>query len=252
MSPFDRAVDGMRQPGSSFKPIVYATAIADSMTPVTPVGDTAIAVPLPNGRYYRPEDSDNKYLGVIPMREALAKSRNIVRGGARSAARNGFGDRDCAPDGNLIAHRACAGERDRRVCRAAARSRRRVHDLREPRHTRAAAFHLSRRRCERAGRARATGARARRPALDPQRHLRHARHDARRRRSRNRDGRPPSSSQLRSRSRGKTGTTNGNDRCLVRRRDSGGGRRRLDGLRPADADRRAPRAARSPHLSGDG
>ncbi|HXC24788.1 MAG TPA: PBP1A family penicillin-binding protein [Gemmatimonadaceae bacterium] len=77
-SPFDRAVDGMRQPGSSFKPIVYATALTDSIASNTLMGDTAIAVPLPNGTYYRPEDDDHRYLGPITLREALAKSRNIV------------------------------------------------------------------------------------------------------------------------------------------------------------------------------
>ena len=77
-SSFDRAIDGMRQPGSSFKPIVYATAIADSMTPTTLVADTAIAIPLPNGRVYRPTDDDNRYLGMITIRDALAKSRNVV------------------------------------------------------------------------------------------------------------------------------------------------------------------------------
>ena len=77
-SSYDRAVDGMRQPGSSFKPIVYATAIADSLPPTTIVGDTAIAIRLTNGSYYRPDDSDHRYLGLITMREALAKSRNIV------------------------------------------------------------------------------------------------------------------------------------------------------------------------------
>src|SRR3954471_3359910 len=67
-SHFDRAVDGMRQPGSSFKPIVYAAAITDSITPNTIVGDTALAVPLPNGTFYRPEDSDGQYLGPLTMR----------------------------------------------------------------------------------------------------------------------------------------------------------------------------------------
>lgn len=77
-SPFDRAVDGMRQPGSAFKPFVYATAVADSMPPNAIVGDTAIAITLPDGRVYRPDNSDNSYLGLITMREALAKSRNVV------------------------------------------------------------------------------------------------------------------------------------------------------------------------------
>jgi penicillin-binding protein 1A len=78
LSPFDRAVDGMRQPGSSFKPIVYATALADSLAPNTIVGDTAIAIPLSNGTYYRPQNSDHSYLGMITLRTALAKSRNVV------------------------------------------------------------------------------------------------------------------------------------------------------------------------------
>lgn len=78
LSSYDRAVDGMRQPGSSFKPIVYATAVADSLSPTTMLADTAIAIRLPNGSYYRPYDDDHRYLGMITMREAFAKSRNIV------------------------------------------------------------------------------------------------------------------------------------------------------------------------------
>jgi penicillin-binding protein 1A len=77
-SQFDRAIDGMRQPGSSFKPIVYAAAIADSIAPNAIVGDTAIAITLPNGSVYRPDNSDHEYLGAITLREALAKSRNVV------------------------------------------------------------------------------------------------------------------------------------------------------------------------------
>jgi len=77
-SHFDRAVDGMRQPGSSFKPIVYAAAIADSITPNAIFADTALAIPLPNGTFYSPENSDGQYLGPLTLREALAKSRNVI------------------------------------------------------------------------------------------------------------------------------------------------------------------------------
>ncbi len=77
-SQFDRAVDGRRQPGSSFKPIVYAAAISDSIAPTSIVGDTAIAIPLANGSLYRPDNSDHEFLGAITLREALAKSRNVV------------------------------------------------------------------------------------------------------------------------------------------------------------------------------
>ena len=77
-SSFDRVIDGLRQPGSAFKPIVYAAAIADSLTANAIIPDTAIAIPLDRGRVYRPDNSDNQFLGPITMREALAKSRNVV------------------------------------------------------------------------------------------------------------------------------------------------------------------------------
>jgi len=77
-SQFDRAIDGLRQPGSSFKPIVYAAAIADSIPPNAMFADTALAITLPNKTIYRPENSDSKFLGDISLRDALAMSRNVV------------------------------------------------------------------------------------------------------------------------------------------------------------------------------
>lgn len=77
-SSFNRAVDGNRQPGSSFKPFVYAEAIAEGMTANTVVADTAIAIPLPTGQMYRPGNADNDFLGNMTMREALTRSRNPV------------------------------------------------------------------------------------------------------------------------------------------------------------------------------
>ena len=77
-SQFDRAVDGMRQPGSSFKPIVYAAAIADSIPPNAMFADTAVEIYLPNKTVYRPENADNQFLGAITLRDALAMSRNVV------------------------------------------------------------------------------------------------------------------------------------------------------------------------------
>ena len=77
-SPYDRALSALRQPGSAFKPIVYAAAIADSIAPNTIVYDTALAIPLDDGTTYRPEDSDHQFLGPLTLREALARSRNTV------------------------------------------------------------------------------------------------------------------------------------------------------------------------------
>jgi 1A family penicillin-binding protein len=77
-SRFNRAVDGNRQPGSAFKPIVYAAAIADSIPPNALFADTALAITLPNKTIYRPENSDSQFLGTISLRDALAMSRIVV------------------------------------------------------------------------------------------------------------------------------------------------------------------------------
>jgi penicillin-binding protein 1A len=77
-SPYNRAVEARRQPGSSFKPFVYAAAIAQGVPPNAVVGDTAVRVALPDGRVYAPGNADNQFLGLLTMREALARSRNPV------------------------------------------------------------------------------------------------------------------------------------------------------------------------------
>ena len=77
-SPFNRAVNAMRQPGSAFKPIVYASALRDSIRPNALIDDTALAIPMPNGTVYRPGNADGRFLGPLTMREALVRSRNPV------------------------------------------------------------------------------------------------------------------------------------------------------------------------------
>ena len=77
-SSFNRAVDGNRQPGSTFKAFVYAAAINEGMTANAIVQDSALHIKLDNGRFYSPDNSDNSFLGALTMREALAKSRNPV------------------------------------------------------------------------------------------------------------------------------------------------------------------------------
>jgi 1A family penicillin-binding protein len=78
LAPFNRATLALRQPGSSFKPFVYAKALEDSVTAATIVPDTAIAIPLVGGDVYSPDNSDGKFLGPITVREALVHSRNPV------------------------------------------------------------------------------------------------------------------------------------------------------------------------------
>ena len=78
MAPFNRATRALRQPGSSFKPFIYAKALEDSLSAATIVPDTALAIAMDNGTIYSPDNSDNKFLGAITLREALTHSRNPV------------------------------------------------------------------------------------------------------------------------------------------------------------------------------
>ncbi|MEJ7811097.1 MAG: PBP1A family penicillin-binding protein [Gemmatimonadaceae bacterium] len=77
-SQFNRAVNATRQPGSTFKPIVYAAGVSAFIPPNEIIPDTALAIPLEGGRVYRPQNSDRAFLGPLTMRDALARSRNPV------------------------------------------------------------------------------------------------------------------------------------------------------------------------------
>ncbi len=75
-SQFNRAVQSLRQPGSSFKPIIYAAALDRGFTPLTLLSDTPFA--YDDGfTIWRPTNYDDKFTGPIRLRDALAKSRNI-------------------------------------------------------------------------------------------------------------------------------------------------------------------------------
>jgi 1A family penicillin-binding protein len=76
-APFNRATNGLRQPGSTFKPFVYAAAIKDSIPANTIVADTAITIAY-DRTVYRPRNADGEFLGAMTMRGALAASRNPV------------------------------------------------------------------------------------------------------------------------------------------------------------------------------
>ncbi len=70
---FNRAWQAHRQPGSSFKTIVYACAIESGYSQDSIVWDTPVEY---NG--WKPHNSDGKYLGRMTLRKALALSRNVV------------------------------------------------------------------------------------------------------------------------------------------------------------------------------
>ena len=76
-APYNRATNGTRQPGSTFKPIVYARALMDSMPPTAIVPDTAITIAY-DVQVYSPKNADGEFLGPLTMRTALARSRNPV------------------------------------------------------------------------------------------------------------------------------------------------------------------------------
>ena len=74
---FNRAFNAKRQPGSAFKPFVYAAAIHAGMTPATLVDDEPVEVA--QGRsVWRPANYDNSYIGTITLTKALAVSSNAA------------------------------------------------------------------------------------------------------------------------------------------------------------------------------
>ena len=77
-SQFNRATQAMRQPGSTFKPIVYATAIHQGKSPSSIIDDSPISLPQLDGTDWTPENYDLKFLGPMTMRRGLYDSRNII------------------------------------------------------------------------------------------------------------------------------------------------------------------------------
>jgi penicillin-binding protein 1A len=79
-SQFNRATQAYRQPGSSFKPIVYSTAMDNGYTPSTVVVDAPIEIDQGQGAgVWRPENySTGKYYGPTTLRNALIRSLNTV------------------------------------------------------------------------------------------------------------------------------------------------------------------------------
>jgi len=77
-SQFNRALQARRQPGSAFKPIVYAAALDKGKTLVSTVDDSPIEFSRSETEIWKPKNYDDTFLGPIPLLEALAKSRNLA------------------------------------------------------------------------------------------------------------------------------------------------------------------------------
>ncbi len=76
-SVFNRATQAMRQPGSAFKPFVYATALDSGFSPATIVVDAPIEVDTPQG-LWRPKNASNRFYGPTPLRTGIEQSRNLM------------------------------------------------------------------------------------------------------------------------------------------------------------------------------
>jgi penicillin-binding protein 1A len=76
-SVFNRTTQATRQPGSSFKPFVYAAALDSGFTPATIVVDAPIEVDTPQG-LWTPKNASGKYYGPTPLRTGIEQSRNLM------------------------------------------------------------------------------------------------------------------------------------------------------------------------------
>ena len=75
---FNRAVRSRRQPGSAFKPFVYAAALDAGLTPATLVEDEPVFIDQGNGDVWKPVNYDEDYEGTMTMRRALMRSSNTA------------------------------------------------------------------------------------------------------------------------------------------------------------------------------
>ncbi|MFY0579285.1 penicillin-binding transpeptidase domain-containing protein [Cystobacter fuscus] len=79
-SPYNRATQARRQPGSSFKPFIYGAALGSGrFTPITTVNDAPEAIRDPyTGKTWKPQNYDRTFEGPMTLRTALTKSKNTV------------------------------------------------------------------------------------------------------------------------------------------------------------------------------
>jgi penicillin-binding protein 1A len=76
-SQFNRATQAMRQPGSTFKPIVYSAALENGLEPDSMINDTPISYTDELGRLWEPPNYDGEFKGEITLLQALTESRNV-------------------------------------------------------------------------------------------------------------------------------------------------------------------------------
>ncbi|NGP17689.1 penicillin-binding protein 1A [Devosia aurantiaca] len=77
-SEFNRATQALRQPGSSFKPFVYAAALDNGYTPASVVLDAPVEVRMADGSVWRPENYAQEFYGPQTLRRGIERSRNVM------------------------------------------------------------------------------------------------------------------------------------------------------------------------------
>jgi penicillin-binding protein 1A len=77
-SQFNRVTQAYRQPGSSFKPMIYAAAMDRGFTPASVINDAPISFSIGGGQVWSPKNFENRFFGPTTVRQALTKSRNVV------------------------------------------------------------------------------------------------------------------------------------------------------------------------------
>lgn len=77
-SKFNRAVQARRQPGSTFKPFVYAAAIDNGYTPADKLLNQPVVLTNTDGTRWTPENFDHSFGGLMTLREGLRHSKNLV------------------------------------------------------------------------------------------------------------------------------------------------------------------------------
>ncbi|MBZ7953705.1 penicillin-binding protein 1A [Campylobacter sp. W0018] len=76
-SNYNRATQSMRQPGSSFKPFVYQVAINLGYSPMSEIADIS-RIFSGGDKVWKPKNDGGKFLGLITLKEALTRSRNLA------------------------------------------------------------------------------------------------------------------------------------------------------------------------------
>lgn len=78
-SEYNRAVQAKRQPGSAFKPLIYATAVSQGMSPASVILDAPVVYEQDQDeRSWKPENYGRKVHGMVSLRDALAHSHNLA------------------------------------------------------------------------------------------------------------------------------------------------------------------------------